>query len=436
MVEIIDIIKGSIADELGIQAGDKIISINDNEITDRLDYRYYTSGEFVEILIRRNDTDYLFEIEKDFDEPLGITVEDMRLQSCGNKCIFCFVNQNPKGLRKPLYFKDEDYRYSFLYGHYVTMTTMTDSDLHRIVKQRLSPLYISVHATDLKIRKKLLGIKKDDHLLRKIKYLTDNGIVLHAQIVLCPTINDGKVFEQTVNDLKSFYPYLKSIAVVPVGLTQFRKNLFPLRLHTVEELQEMIQKSNRMREVLKEELGSNFIYISDEFFIKARQPLPDASYYESFEQIENGVGEFRKMIDDFAENEDLLPAELQKEIHITWVTARLSGEYFEKFIINRLRKIKNLSIDLIVVENDFYGHSIQVSGLLVAGDIYNQLKNAVLGDILFLPPRVINEDGFFLDNWTLQELEKRLNIPCHIFTEDFYEIEKVIDNSLNKINSI
>jgi len=427
MVEIIGIAENSIAAELSIEKGDKLITVNGEEIDDRLDYRYYASGELVEILIRKKGEDILYEIEKEIDEDIGLIVEDMQLKSCGNNCIFCFVYQNPKGLRKPLYFKDEDYRYSFLYGHYVTMTTMTDADLKRIVKQRLSPLYISVHATDLATRKVLLGIKKNDYLLEKIKYLTDNGIELHAQVVLCPGINDGIVFEQTINDLKSFYPHLKSVAVVPLGLTQFRKNLYPLRIHTQEELKQMIHETNRMREKLKRELGSYFIYLSDEFFIKAAQPLPEASYYDAFYQIENGVGEFRQMIDDFNNDEKNLPKKLSKETRISWVTGKLAGERFEKHIINRLRKIGNLKIDLIIVENDFFGHTIQVSGLLVAGDIYKQLKDKKLGDMVFIPPRVLNEDELFLDNWTVEKLEEKLSIPCHVYTEPLTNIGQVID---------
>ncbi len=426
MVEIIGINKESIAAELGIEKGDKLLSVNGEKINDRLDYRYYTASESVELLIRKKSEDILYEIEKDMDEDIGLTIEDMQLKSCGNNCVFCFVYQNPKGLRKPLYFKDEDYRYSFLYGHYVTMTTMDESDLKRIVKQRLSPLYISVHATDLSIRKRLLGIKANDRLLEKIEYLTDNGIELHAQIVLCPGINDGSIFEKTITDLKRFYPRLKSVAVVPLGLTQFRKNLYPLRIHTQEELEGMIVKTNRMREDLKGELGNFFIYLSDEFFIKADKPLPEASYYDAFYQIENGVGEFRRMIDEFEDEMKDLPDSLPKKTNITWITGRLAGERFEKHIINRLRKITNLNIDLVIVENDFFGHTIQVSGLLVAGDIYNQLKNRDLGDLIFIPPRVLNEDALFLDNWSIEMLEEKLSRPCHVYTERFTDIRQVI----------
>ena len=427
MVKIINITENSIASELGIEAGDKLVTINDEKITDRLDYRYFTSSEFIEVLIQKDNENILYEIEKDIDEDIGLIIEDMKLKSCGNNCIFCFVYQNPKGMRKPLYFKDEDYRYSFLYGHYVTMTTLTDEDLKRIVKQRLSPLYISVHATDLTKRKLLLGIKKDDHLLEKIKHLTDNGIELHAQIVLCPGLNDGAVFDKTVNDLRSFYPYLKSIAVVPLGLTQFRKNLYPLRIHTTDELLKMIDKVNLMREELKKELGNYFIYLSDEFFIKAEQPLPAASYYDAFYQIENGVGEFRQMIDDFINDEKMLPTQLPNKMRITWITGELAAKRLEKYIINRLRKIENLHIDLIVVKNAFYGDSIQISGLLVASDIYDQLKDRELGNIVFIPPRVLNEDNLFLDNWTVEKLEDKLHTPCHIYTESLGDIEQVIN---------
>ncbi len=428
MVKIINIVPDSIAEELKIRTDEQLLSINGDEINDRLDYRYYSNNDKIEVLIRKETEEILYEIEKDIDEDIGLIVEDMELKSCGNNCIFCFVYQNPKGLRKPLYFKDEDYRYSFLYGHYVTMTTLTDYDLKRIVKQRLSPLYISVHATDIEKRKLLLGIKEDDFLIEKIEYLTNNRIELHAQIVLCPGLNEGAVFDKTIDDLKRFYPYVKSIAIVPLGLTQFRKNLYSLRIHKKDELKQIIDKTNLMREKLKKELGNYFIYLSDEFFIKAEQPLPDASYYDAFYQIENGVGEFRQMIDEFIEDENKLPSRLPHTTKITWVTAKLADEHLKKHIINRLRKIKNLSIDLVSIKNEFYGDSIQVSGLLVASDIYKQLKDRDLGDIIFIPPRVLNEDDLFLDNWTIEKLEDKLNTTCHVYTESLTDIGQVIRN--------
>ena len=427
MIEIINIEPGTIAEELKIKPGDQLVTINGHEINDQLDYRFYSAEEALEILVQSNEQQVLFDIEKDIHEDIGLELQEMKMKSCGNSCVFCFVYQNPKGLRKPLYFKDEDFRFSFLYGHYVTLTTVTDEDLARIVEQQLSPLYISVHATESETRRLLLGLKREDHLLAKIKYLVDGGIELHTQIVLCPGIYDGKIFDQTVNDLQSFYPGVKSIAVVPVGLTRHRKNLFELRLHTQDELKAMIDYTDKIRREKQQQLGISFVYLSDEFFIKSGQPLPDSVYYDDFYQIENGVGEFRDMIDNFERIANDLPKRISKAKKVTWVTGMLAAETLEKFIVSRLRKIENLEIEVVAVQNRFYGEAITVSGLLVGQDIYEQVSENDPGDLVLLPPRVLNHNGLFLDDWTLEQLQEKLSKPCHVFTESLAEIVQIIE---------
>lgn len=426
MLRITEIRSGGIADELGLQSGDYVVSINGKEINDRLDYQFYVTEEEIEVRIHHKNEDVIYEIEKDAADDLGLELEDMKLKACGNNCVFCFVYQNPGGMRKALYFKDEDYRFSFMYGHYVTMTTLKQKDLDRIVEQRLSPLYISVHSTEERTRKLLLGIKRDDHLLEKIDFLTGNKIELHAQIVLCPGINDGQIFDRTVSDLKKYYPGIKSIAVVPVGLTRHRDGLMDLRMHTVAELRAMIDYVDRLRNTLKAELGVNFVYLSDEFFIKAGQPMPPAEYYDEFYQIENGVGEFRAMIDEFEEVRATLPEALPQPLNITWVTGRLASGPLEEFIITPLRKIGNLNIDLAEIVNHFYGPAIQVSGLLTGQDIARQLADRELGDLVLLPPRVLNDDGLFLDDWTVDRLESQLDTRCHVFGESLSQFVSVV----------
>ena len=428
MLEIVKVIPNSVAREIGIVPGDFILKINSESINDQLDYRFNSAEEYIELLVQRGDEQILFEIEKEYEEDIGLNLQEMKMKSCGNNCVFCFVYQNPAGMRKALYFKDEDYRYSFLYGHYVTLTTVNDAELRRIVKQQLSPLYISVHSTEEKTRKLLLGIKKNDRLLEKIDYLVKGGIELHTQIVLCPGINDGIIFDQTVEDLKQFYPGIKSIAIVPVGLTKHRNDLFELRLHTNNELQNMIDYTNDYRKKLKKQLGTSFIYLADEFYIKAGTSFPSAEYYDDFYQIENGVGEFRDMIDNFDNNHNTMSTEINTPAHITWVTGKLAAESLEKFIVSKLKVIKNLSIDLISIKNNFYGENITISGLLTGQDIYEQLNGKELGDIVFLPPKVLNAESLFLDNWTISMLEEKLDTKFYVYKDEITEIADVINN--------
>lgn len=428
MLEITKVFPNTIAQELGILKGDVVLKINAEDINDQLDYRFFSAEESIELLIQREEEQLLFEIDKDFNEDIGLELQEMKMKACGNNCIFCFVYQNPKGMRKALYFKDEDYRFSFLYGHYVTLTTVNREDLERIVKQKLSPLYISVHSTEESTRKLLLGIKRDDHLLEKIEYLVEGGIELHTQIVLCPGINDGKIFDQTVEDLKRFYPGVKSIAIVPLGLTSHRDNLYQLRIHSKSELKKMIEYSKKVRQNMRDEIGSSFIYLADEFFIKADSPFPDADYYEDFYQIENGVGEFRQLIDHFDQNFKSMPKQISSPLTITWVTGELAADSLNKFIISKLNEIENVKINLFPIRNNFYGPDISVSGLLVGRDIYEQLEGKGLGDLILLPPRILNPDGLLLDDWTVKMLEDKLKVPCYVYSEFISDLINVITN--------
>lgn len=418
MIEITDIESGSIAEELGIKPGAKLISINGREISDELDYRFHNNDEELEVLVEQDGQQTIYEIEKEPHEDIGLIVEEMKMRNCGNKCIFCFVHQSPKGLRKPLYFKDEDYRFSFLHGHYVTMTNTTQQDLERIVEQQLTPLYVSVHVTEPELRKYMLGIKFDDRLLEKFEYLTSNGIELQTQIVLCPGINDGEVLDQTIADLKRFYPKIGSVAIVPVGLTKHRTYLPKLNPVTREYSLAMIEEVNDKRDRLKKELGSAFVYLSDEFYISTDTPLPDTSYYEDFLQLENGVGLTRDFITRFHEELPKLrmPA---PSLNLTLVSAPLGATALNKYILPHLQKLDGLNLDMRTVINQFYGESITVSGLLVGEDIYNTLKDQPLGDYVVLPPRVLNHNRLFLDDWSIDQLEERLAKEVLIYPDSF-----------------
>ncbi len=421
MKEIVDIESGSIARELGIKPGAKLLSINGNPVRDMLDYRFYVSAEELEVLVEQDGEQIVFEVEKEPQEDLGIILEDLKMRKCGNKCVFCFVHQNPRGLRKSLYFKDEDYRFSFLFGHYVTLTNTKQQDLDRIVEQRLTPLYVSVHVTDPELRKYMIGIKYDDHLLEKIEYLTSNGIELNCQIVLCPELNDGEYLDRTIADLKKFYPRVRSIAIVPVGLTGHRKNLPELKPVTHKYSLQLMELIDQKRKELRQELGSSFVYLSDEFYIRTGKEVPPTEYYEGFYQLENGVGLIRDMITRFEEE---LPKLQQRapDIHLTLVSGKLGAQVLKKYFLPRLKTVPNLKLDLVQVTNHFFGESIVVAGLLTGQDIYHALEEKSLGDYVILPPRVLNHDLLFLDDWTADELENKLNRKIFVYPDSFLQL--------------
>jgi putative radical SAM enzyme (TIGR03279 family) len=433
MIEILAIEKKSIARQLGIRAGAKLISINHRPINDMLDYRFYNAGEQLEVLIEQDNEQTVFEIEKEYQEDLGLVLEDLKMHKCGNKCVFCFVHQNPKGLRKTLYFKDEDYRFSFLYGHYVTLCNTSQHDLNRIVEQRLSPLYISVHATDRELRKYLLGIKFDDHLLEKIQFLSGHGIELNCQIVLCPQLNDGAQLVKTVTDLKQFFPAVRSVAIVPVGLTKHRRNLPLLKPVTLDYCLQFIPWIDRMRESMKKELNSSFVYLSDEFYIRSGRELPEADYYEGFYQLENGVGLTRDLLHRLQlELPDLLTSD--PSLKLTLVSGKLGALALKKYFIPLLKKLPKLELKLYQITNYFYGSSVVVAGLLVGQDIYRQLRNRKLDDYIVLPPRILNQDGLFLDDWTIDQLEEKLGRKIFIFPDSFKKLFENIEAEASAAN--
>ena len=418
--------KNSLAREAGFEIADDVVTINGYLVKDIIDYQYHVSEEFLEIEVDRDGQPLIFEIEKDYDESLGIIFENFKYKHCGNKCIFCFVDQNPPQLRKSLYFKDEDYRLSFLYGNYVTLTNISKKELQRIVKQRLSPLYVSVHSTNLSVRKKMLGIKKDDSLMQKIHFLTDHQIELHTQIVLCPGINDGSSLLNSTNDLKQFFPYLKSIAIVPVGLTEHRDSLYPLTPVTAPYSKKLIHQINEFADSIKKEMDDYIVYLADEFYLQANMELPAAERYQEFPQIENGVGMARNFIDCFEEQSSRLPHRISQEKTLTFVTGELASSIIQLHIIHRLNQIRNLSVSLCTIKNNFFGNSVTVTGLLTGNDIYSQLKDVQLGDKIILPENCLNFEGFFLDNWTPEQLEKKLSKPFEFMENDFVSlIEKI-----------
>lgn len=413
----------STGEELGLSVNDEIVRINGQRVRDVLDYRYLIAEEELELEVKRGNETIIYEIEKESDDSLGLQFEPLKIRGCGNDCIFCFVDQNPKGMRSTMYFRDEDFRLSFLSGHYVTLSNISRMDLRRIVQQRMTPLFISVHATDPRIRQFLLGIDFDDKLLEKITYLTENGITLNTQIVLCPEINDGQVLDKTLRDLARFYPGVCSVAIVPVGLTKHREGLTGIAPVTRDYARQLLRLADEYAAAFRRELDTHFVYPSDEFYIIAGEPLPPAARYDAFDQMENGVGMLRDLVNNFQKKQvSRLPRSLPKPTRVTLVSARLAGQFIQENIVARLAQIRNFVPELVVVMNKFYGESITVTGLLTGQDIFAALQGRELGEAVFLPKSCVNDNNVFLDDWKLSELADKLGVPVVPLPNDFSAI--------------
>ncbi|GBE27904.1 hypothetical protein BMS3Bbin03_01835 [bacterium BMS3Bbin03] len=418
-MKIKSVARGSIGDEIGLRPGDNLLEINGHPIRDVIDYRFYENDEFLQLLVQRDGEIITYAVEKDPYDSTGLEFSELKFKACGNKCVFCFTDQNPKGMRKSLYFKDEDYRLSFLYGNYTTLTNVKQSDLDRIVEQRLSPFYVSVHATDWEIRKFLLGIKRNDFLLDKLQFLTEHGIEIHAQIVLCPGINDGEIFGRTIADLKRFYPGIRSTAVVPLGLTAHRQGLTPLTPVTGAYARPLVFNIYELQQQFLEELGTRFLFVSDEFLVRAGVPIPEAGAYEDYPQLEDGVGVLRSMIENVRALARKLPKSLRKARQVTIVSGELAHPFVEEEVVKRLNRIQHLTAELLPVKNKFYGETVTVMGLLTGRDIFTALQKQGGGGEILLSEKLLNHDGVFLDDWKPKMIEKRLNRKIY-FVDDYF----------------
>jgi putative radical SAM enzyme (TIGR03279 family) len=405
----------SIARALGLVAGDELLEMNGQRVQDNIDYRFLEGEADVTLKVIRGGEVQIVDVEKDEGEPLGIELEEMKILSCGNDCIFCFVDQNPAGLRKELYFRDGDYRLSFMYGNYTTMTNAGPAILRRIITQRLSPQYISVHATDLDVRRKLMGIKKDDFILEKIKLLHDNNIEMHTQIVLCPGLNDGPVLEKTVRDLYAYRKQIVSLAIVPVGLTDHRFGLAQLRRVDTAYARELLRTVDQWAREFRKTLGRAFVYASDEFFITAGLPIPGSASYDGFPQLENGVGMVRTFLAQFRRQARNFPAALPKRKTLNIVTGELAQGFMRMNVVPRLAAIKNLRVNLVVAPNLLYGRSVTVAGLLPGNSVSSALKDVPRGDLVLLPPDILNASGVFLDDVIPADLAHRIGSPILVF---------------------
>lgn len=426
--KIIKIYPNSIAEAIGLDVGDELISINGDCIRDILDYKFMIQEYMIDLKVKKLDKIENYRIEKLPEQDLGIEFDGPifdKIKKCHNSCIFCFIDQLPKGLRTSLYQKDDDYRLSFLYGNYITLTNLRKEDITKIIRYRLSPLYISVHSTVDNVRVKLMRNRKALSIIEKIAYLTENNISLNIQIVLIPDINDGWILEKTILDLYKFQKDIISVAIVPVGITRYRENLYPIRSFKKDEITMLISKIEEMQKRFRSEIGRNFVYLADEFYLSFDQDLPSIEEYDTLAQIEDGVGMSRLFIEEaknYLNNIDICI----NENRIGFITGVLGAKVLKKIMPFIKKRFPHTEFIIIEVVNEFFGEKITVTGLLTAQDIINKLKkykNKITK--VFLPNIILNSDEKFLDDIEFREFRKRIEIPIEIID---ISIASVLEN--------
>ena len=419
------ILPGSIAEEFELAPGDRLISINGHEIEDIFDYQFYAEDTYIEILIEKPDGEqWILEVDKEEDEDLGIEFDNGLMdeyRSCHNKCIFCFIDQMPKGMRDTLYFKDDDSRLSFLQGNYVTLTNMSDHDLDRIIQYHLSPINISFQTMNPELRCKMLNNRFAGEALKKVDRLNEAGIEMNGQIVLCKGVNDGEELAFSIREMMRYIPNLQSVSVVPVGLSKYRDGLFPLEPFTREDAREVLSTIHHYQNESYQKYGNHFIHASDEWYILAGEELPQEENYDGYLQLENGVGMMRLLLNEFEE----AVKELQEKIsagtldfssrEISMATARLAYPFIRDMAARMMEMVPGLMIHVYEIRNDFFGEMITVSGLLTGQDLIAQLTGRELGEALYLPQNVLRSgEEVFLDDVTVTEMERALQVKVDI----------------------
>ena len=433
MVKITDVERSSCAERHGIRAGDLLIAIDGNEIRDVLDYRFYLAEKKIKLSLSREGKEYTVTIKKGEYDDIGLDFETPLMdkkQTCKNGCIFCFIDQNPEGLRDSLYFKDDDSRLSFIHGNYITLTNMTDEDVSRIVKMRFSPINISIHTTNPELRVKMMKNKRSGEVLKYLDTLKEAGISMCGQIVLCRGINDGNELLRSMNDLAKYFPQMTSVAVVPAGLTKFRDKLFPLTDFSEKEAGGVIDMIDAVSEKHKAEHGSRLFFAADEFYLKAKRPIPETEYYEDYPQLENGVGMIRSFADEAGmgiEDATELAVSFSGERTVSVVTGVASYDLISA-IASRLEAMcLGLKINVYKIKNNFFGESITVSGLLTGKDIAEQLEGCELGDELLIPENSLRHgENVFLCGMTTDELSEKLGVRVSPSGSDGYEFVEAV----------
>ena len=398
-----------------VRPGYNLVSVNGREVIDNIDFAFRSADEKVEMLFvdsAGRELDFTF--EDLYPGALGLTFEDDRIKTCKCNCVFCFVRQQPKGMRKALYVRDEDYRLSFTHGNFITLSNTDENDLKRIIEQRLSPLYISVHTPDDDLRRKMLGNPRLEPLMPSLRRLAQSGIQMHTQVVLCPGLNDGANLERTIADLAGLYPQVATLAIVPVGLTRYRERLPKLRVHTKDEAAAVIRKVEAYQREYLSDRGSRFVWVADEFYLRSGVPLPPRSAYEDMAQFENGVGMAREFVTSFNYRRHSLK-KLRSRKRVLFLTGRSAEGILRSNVVAFLDRQTRLRMSLESVPNRFWGRNVTVSGLLTGGDL---LRAARAGkseyDAVVLPPNCLNADDLFLDDMPLEQFRKKLGKPVFV----------------------
>ena len=415
--KITQVLPHSIAAEIGFEVGDAIVSINGTYPRDLIDYQYLCADEILELeVLDRQENLHTVEIEKDYDEDLGLEFETALfdgLIQCNNRCPFCFIDQQPPGKRETLYLKDDDYRLSFLYGSYLTLTNLPPKEWDRIAQMRLSPLYVSVHATEPEIRTKLLKNPRAGQILNQLNWFKQHQLQIHAQVVVCPGINEGQHLEKTLTDLAAFHqgeiPAVASVAVVPVGLTRFRPVEDELIPVTPEKAKEVITQVQILQDKFRQQLGSNCIWLADEWFLIAGEEIPPASEYEDYPQIGNGVGSIRQFLEEFYQVwQQYSTPSLASPKTLTWVVGNAVEKAFQP-IVEQLNQVEGLRVNFVPLASQYWGQTITVTGLLTGQDLLNHLQGKALGDGIVIPSLMLKQgDSLFLDDLSVAEVAETL----------------------------
>ncbi|MCD6520593.1 MAG: DUF512 domain-containing protein [Anaerolineae bacterium] len=408
---------GSIGEEIGLEPGDILLAINGHPLRDIIDYRYYSAEEFLLLEVERNGKLYRVEIERDYDEDLGLEFAEPLfdgLRQCENHCPFCFVQQMPRGMRRSLYVRDDDYRYSFLLGNFITLTNLNEDDWRRIEEQHLSPLYVSIHATDPLVRQRMLGNPKAGRILDQLGRLKEMGIHVHGQIVVVPGVNDGEVLAKSIKELLSLWPSLQSLALVPVGITRFHRA--GIRRPTAEEAAQVLALTESYRPLVREHTGRTWLYPADEFYLLAGRAIPATEFYDDA-QFENGVGLVRALLDDWARLRSKLCIQEVSSGPISFCCGQLIAPLLKKMAAE-FQERTGIRVKVWEIENRFFGQEVTVSGLLTGQDVLRSLAGKPLGERLFLPRAMFDAQArFTLDDWEIDGLAQALGVPVYLVSE-------------------